>query len=335
MDIEHLLKPISSELPCGPDIDDFELEKGLYEIFSQLKAKLDGEMKNGMLQPPKWRDIQESAVGLAASTKHLHLGVILTESGLLNEGFAGFRDGLRIIDCWSRDFWPHLYPREIRHTLIDSLASPRFLLKPKRVHIAKAAGGSFCFEDYEAALENKDSADNDTANHARLVLGVFKDTPRDQHVQNLALIEASLDHARAIESTFDDLGGSEESVNLSNLRDLLSRMAAALRPLATEVGVVENAANDTKEGGGAVTSASGFSIGGSIGSREQAAEQLEQIARFFEKSEPSSPLPYLLRRARRCVGKNFMELIDELATTKDHAHQVLSPSTGSEDSSIQ
>lgn len=335
MDIEHLLKPVSPELPCGPDIDDYELERGLYEAFSQLKAKLDGEMKNGMLQPPKWQDIQESAMALAASTKHLHLGAILTESGLMNEGFEGFRDGLRLIHCWSRDFWSQLYPREIRHTLIDSLASPRFLLKPKRVQIAKAAGGSFCFEDYEAALEDKDSADNDTANHAKLVLGVFKDTPREQHLQNLALIEASLEHARAIENTFDDLGGSVESVSLSNLRDLLSRMVTALRPLTTEVAMVASANGTTEGVGGAVVSASGFNFGGSIGSRDQAAEQLEQIARFFEKSEPSSPLPYLLRRASRCIGKNFMDLLDELATTKDHAQQVLSPVTGSEDSSIQ
>lgn len=335
MDIEHLLQPVSPELPCGPDIDDYELEKTQYETFSQLKAKLEGEMKNGVLQPPKWQDIQESALALAASTKHLHLGVILTESGLMNEGLEGFRDGLRLIHCWSRDFWPQLYPREIRHTLIDSLASPRFLLKPKRVQIAKAAGGSFCFEDYEAALEEKDSADNDTANHAKLVLGVFEDTPREQQVRNLALIEASLNHARAIENTFDDLGGSEESVNLSNLRDLLSRMSSALRPLITEAAMVASADGATESGGGAVAPASGFIMGGRIGSREQAADQLEQIARFFEESEPSSPLPYLLRRARRCIGKNFMDLIDELATTKDHAQQVLSPIIGGEDSSIQ
>ncbi len=97
MDIEPLLNPVSPELPCGPDVDDYDAEKDLYEAFSQLKVQLEGEMKNGELQSPRWPAIQEKALELATKTKHLHLAVILTESGMMNEGLAGFRDGLSLI----------------------------------------------------------------------------------------------------------------------------------------------------------------------------------------------------------------------------------------------
>lgn len=333
MDIEPLLSPISAELPCGPDADEFEEQKSLYEAFSQLKAKLEGEMKNGVLQPPKWPEIQEAALSLAASTKHLHLGAILAESGLMNEGFAGFRDGLRLIHFWCRDFWPHLYPREVRHTLIDSLSSPRFILKPMRVQIARAEGGSFSFEDYEKAVEEKQSPDNDIANHGRLVLGVFQATPREQHLNNLAIIEDALSHVNAIEEISYELGGSAEAMNLVKLRELLERMIDALKPLSAEAEAVagEGESSAVQPTGG-MSAATGPGFGGAIASRAQAAQQLEQIAQFFEKSEPSSPLPYMLRRASRCIGKNFMDLLDELATTKEHATQVLSPITEVQDS---
>jgi len=325
MDIEHLLHPVSPEQPCGPDLDDYDLEKDLYEAFSQLKVRLEGEMKKGELQAPRWPDIQVSALELASKTKHLHLAVILTESGLMTEGLSGFRDGLKLIHSWTRDFWPHLYPLDVRNTLIESLASARFLLKPKRVQLAKGPGGSFSFEDHERAIENRDSADTELSNQARLVLGTFQDTPRGVHVENLEVVSEALEHARQIEELFDSQGGLENSVNLADLRDLLSRMSGVLKPLAMEPENEKGEASSTKGSDSATSDTDFIASGTKVTSRQQAAEQLERIACFFEQNEPSSPMPYLLRRAQRCIGRNFLELIDELAQTKDQALQILSP----------
>ena len=332
MDIVPLLHPVSPDLPCGPDVDDYETEKELYEEFSQLKAKLEGEMKNGVKQSPRWADIQQEAFSLAAKTKHLHLAVILTECALMTEGMKGFRDGLHLIREWIQNFWQDLYPREDRHTCVDSLANRKFLIKPRRLQFAKADGGSFSFEEHETALENLESADPDTANQARLVLGVFRDTPCEFHAQNLACIEAAADHVHQIEALFEAQGGADNFVNLVELRHLLERMVEVVTPFASppqeESTAATNDANQTAN----FTTGIQSNFGSGVSSRAQAAEQLERIAQFFEKSEPSSPLPYLLRRARRCIGKSFMELLDELASTKDHAMQVLlSPEGASEE----
>jgi type VI secretion system protein ImpA len=40
---------------------------------------------------------------------------------------------------------------------------------------------------------------------------------------------------------------------------------------------------------------------------------LEKISRYYERAEPSSPVPILMERARRLVHANFMELIEDLA----------------------
>jgi type VI secretion system protein ImpA len=329
MDIDSLLEPVSPERPCGPDPEDYESDKELYEAFSQLKAKLDGEMKNGVKQPPRWLEVQKEALQLAARTKHLHLAVVLADCGLTLEGFSGFNEGLRLIRIWCENYWDNLYPLEVRHTLVDSLSYPRFLTKPRRIALAKGPGGTFSFEDYENALEDERSDNSEAANQARLVLGTFQTHPRDQHAANLCVIEQALENVRAIESIFEDRL-PDEPANLMDLRDLLNRMAEAIRPMTTEP------SSDTEEASeveGAMPAGVGRqAISGSINTRQQASEQLESIARYFEKNEPSSPLPYLLRRARRCIGMSFMDLVDELASDKNHALQVLKPDHASEES---
>jgi type VI secretion system protein ImpA len=336
MDIDSLLPPLSDEAPCGPDADDFDTQPELYSALSQLETMISGEVRNGTLQPPRWAAIQEEALKLAAQSKHLRLAVILTESACLNEGLEGFRDGLRLLHEWVDAYWPHLYPREIRHTLIDSLSTSRFLVKPCRLILASGVGGSYSFEDLDSARVNLNSSDSEQANQARLVVGVFQSTPREKHARNHAALTEALEHAHQIENIFDDRGGSDDSVNLADLRDCLKRMATALEPYATEpetTAVTGNSGGgDSAPGSGPSSRGESIEAFGSVDSRKKAAEQLEQIAQFFERNEPSSPIPFMLRRAKRCIGKNFMELIHDLSTDAANAKLILSPEEGSENS---
>ncbi len=56
----------------------------------------------------------------------------------------------------------------------------------------------------------------------------------------------------------------------------------------------------------------GMPAAGRVASREQAIRSLEQLIRYFETAEPSSPVPSILRRAKKLVGKDFWEVIQEL-----------------------
>jgi type VI secretion system protein ImpA len=40
---------------------------------------------------------------------------------------------------------------------------------------------------------------------------------------------------------------------------------------------------------------------------------IDRICAYYERYEPSSPVPLLLQRARRLVDKNFMEILQDLA----------------------
>ena len=55
------------------------------------------------------------------------------------------------------------------------------------------------------------------------------------------------------------------------------------------------------------------SVPGEINSRDDVERALGQIIAFYERTEPSSPIPHLARRVQRMVHMDFMELMSEIA----------------------
>jgi type VI secretion system protein ImpA len=50
-----------------------------------------------------------------------------------------------------------------------------------------------------------------------------------------------------------------------------------------------------------------------IGSRDDVVKCLDLVITFYDRTEPSSPIPHLARRVRRMVHMDFMELMEDLA----------------------
>jgi len=57
----------------------------------------------------------------------------------------------------------------------------------------------------------------------------------------------------------------------------------------------------------------GRSLSGSIESRNDALRAIDMVCEYLERTEPTNPAQLLLRRARKLVNKNFVELVRELA----------------------
>jgi type VI secretion system protein ImpA len=51
---------------------------------------------------------------------------------------------------------------------------------------------------------------------------------------------------------------------------------------------------------------------GEINSRDDVVQQLDRLCEYYRRNEPSSPVPMLLRRAKRLVAKDFMDIIRDL-----------------------
>ena len=148
MDLQHLRKPVSDTAPCGAD-----LENNNDPRWGQLNTLAAGEKREGITQPPKWPDVRDLALELAAETRHLRLGVILTECATFIDGLPGLAEGLGLLRSWCENFWDHVYPageiedqRDFRPPVIESLNYPSFLVRLKNVPVSQSAGGRFSID---------------------------------------------------------------------------------------------------------------------------------------------------------------------------------------------
>jgi predicted component of type VI protein secretion system len=65
--------------------------------------------------------------------------------------------------------------------------------------------------------------------------------------------------------------------------------------------------------GGDAAAGEGAAAGGAVKSRQDAIRALDAVAEFFKRTEPSSPIPMFLARAKRLVSKDFLEVLADIA----------------------
>lgn len=130
---------------------------------------------------------------------------------------------------------------------------------------------------------------------------------------NLAAMEAVL---------AEKLGSNGSGVSFGELTKFLERVKKSLEGADA---APEEAADEDREEGGAematqtdaarpATAQAPPSGGqGTITSRKDVERYLDLIIAFYERTEPSSPIPHLARRMRRMVPMDFVELMEEIA----------------------
>jgi type VI secretion system protein ImpA len=63
-----------------------------------------------------------------------------------------------------------------------------------------------------------------------------------------------------------------------------------------------------------------LSSDGEVRSREDVVKLLHKVCQYYDRAEPSSPVPLILKRAIRLTGMDFMEIINDL--TPDAISQI-------------
>jgi type VI secretion system protein ImpA len=74
-----------------------------------------------------------------------------------------------------------------------------------------------------------------------------------------------------------------------------------------------------------------YKFDGKIRTREEAILALDGVCAYYAENEPSSPLPMLIRRAKRLASKSFIEILqDLLPDSVDRAQSLRGPEQGNE-----
>ena len=322
-----LLQPIRDDSPCGENLDDTPV-LGMfdaYQLFGQTTLEPEPAIpgqpvpKNPVKnRPPDWADIKGKALEALQKSKDLRLLAHLGTAVLRTDGLPAFARTVGVASHWLDSYWDQTYP------LVDSDGIPRqSALNCFCDPVAVVDGlrrtplvdnrrlGRFSLRDVEIASGTLQPTDSESRPSSAQIDAAFDEMPLVELQALAASVKEASEALRRIDHKMRDEVGNEAAPSFEALWGQLTKVGQVVqqqlgrRPDAA-------AALDSPAGEGAPLAAPAASIG-AISSRADAIRALDAVSLFFQKTEPSSPVPLLLARAKGLVSKTFIEILADLA----------------------
>lgn len=225
---------------------------------------------------------------------------------------------------------------ETRVAAVAGLSGQGFdgtLLQPlrKTILFRRPDGSPFGLWQYQASLELSGIAETERRTQ-RIAAGVvpFEDVEKEARIAGPAhwstqrdAVTKALTAWEAMGRLLDEKAGAV-SPSGNRVRDILQLMLDTCNRFAPEL-AVDAAPEAAPETAGAVpTGPAGVaSAPGVISSRDQALRQLGEIAGWFKRNEPNSPIAYTLDEAVRRGRMTWPELVAELIPDETARHALL------------
>ena len=325
IDVENLLSEIAAAAPCGEDL---EYDPTFAEMEKLAQETPERQYGDTIIpaEPPDWRGVRRTALTLLERTRDLRVAVYLTRALLHVDGLAGFADGLALVDGAIERYWASVYPQlnpeddndpTLRVNTIVALCDPETTLRALRETplVSSRTLGRFSLRDIQIAagvltpMATNDQAELPTQ---AKINGAFQEASLEDVQATAVAVAEAMARVEGIESRLTDLIGVTQAPDLSELVRVLKEIRQALVEQLQQRGagpVTEEPALETspESGGGQRL------VVGEIASREDAMRMLDRICEYFNRYEPSSPVPFLLKRARTLVTKDFMAILRDLA----------------------
>ncbi|MFT3867649.1 MAG: type VI secretion system ImpA family N-terminal domain-containing protein [Nibricoccus sp.] len=280
---------------------------------------------------PDWTHVEKRCVELLEVSRDLRVAVFYAAAMLRVHGFAGFAQGLYAIKelLGAKEYcaYPQLDATDTmveRWYTVVGLSAPykrdgdflRIVEGLRNVPLVKTNAWTFCFREVLAARNKAGGADVTLLERMR---AEWRSVPAGERGEASAALTAAIAETGEIERLL--IEQTPESLAPSNggLRPLQTLMQE-LRGLAEFVGEAVVQKKNEKVAAKAEVK---ISMQDGIHTRADAVRVLHEVAEFFRKTEPASPVPYFVDRAARLVDRDFLGLLDELAPDALPAFQSL------------
>jgi type VI secretion system protein ImpA len=327
IDLEALLQPVDDENPCGADLEDFVFDPGYTELERMAQGKPEQVMGDEVIpaEEPDWRAVRKKALELSKQVRSLRVAVFLTKALCARDGIAAMCEGLQLVHGLMEKYWDEVEPlidegdaTERLHTLAE-LASEEGLLHLIRqaLLVSSPAIGKFTVRDYLIASEKLKAPKGEDVVSLTTINQALMDCDLPELQGKLEAIDLSLATVDGIEKLFNEKLSPNHLIDL----DPFSRLFKEVRPVIQEVlgrrGIAVESTDSGESAQPSATSGSGPArepASGEIQSREDVVRMLDRITEYYNKNEPSSPVPLLLQRAKRLVSADFMSIIKDIAS---------------------
>lgn len=323
IDIDDFLKDIDPDNVCG---DDLQYDPLFIELEREIKGKPEQQMGDTVVdaEPPNWRDIKKHSEALLSRTLDLRVLICYLRSLLALEGFSGLQDGLTLIRTAVEKRWDSIYPQldpeddndpTERINVLMSLCDNETLLKllQKTPLVESKSLGRFNFRDISIASGKSTATSNEKEVSQATLDGAIQDSELDHLQQTFQAITTSLDDVNQLESLVTDYVGVSDAPSFIELRTLLKDSKAFLSAALETRGVSDESVVEENVSEGDTAVASTKSIAGVINNNQDVTKTLNLVCDYYKKHEPSSPVPMLIERAIRLVGKSFMDALKDIA----------------------
>jgi type VI secretion system protein ImpA len=323
LDLEQLLSAVSEEEPAGPDLE--------YDpLFGEMERAAEGKQEQQFgdtiipAEEPEWRELKEKSLKIVEQSKDLRAAIHLTRAMIHTDGFDGLSDGLALTKGYLDNYWDSVHPQldpdddndpTLRINTLINICDPfDYLAGINKIPVVSSAVmGKFSYRDIQIATGSLQASESDPQDLSTdQIIAAFRESPDEQNQKTLSEINRAIECVSAIESRLNELIGIDQSPNLSAMSKLLKQIGdeVAQRSGLETTSVSEE---NIDEAGSAVVSQSQPAAPGTINSRDDVIKTLDLITHYYEKNEPSSPIPLLLDRAKRLVKMDFHEIVQDLA----------------------
>jgi len=312
---EDLLREISPEEPCGADL---EYDPDFVALEQASLGKEEQQVGDSIIpaEEADWRTVKSKAIDLFNKTKDLRVGVYLARALVSTDGLVGLHDGLNLVHGLLERYWDHLHPTldpddandpTLRVNTLQNLFGQETMLRPVReMELVSVKGiGRFSFRDVLVAEGKMQAPQADTSPPGLAEIeAAFMGCDLEGLKETAEAAQESIQLVESIESTLTNKVGHTQAVGFSPLADLLKEMQVLLAAQLVRRGV--GVAEGEAEG-------AGRSVTGEVNSREDVMRVLDKACDYFRRHEPSSPVPMLLKRAKKLMSKEFLEIVRDLA----------------------
>ncbi|MDB5781384.1 type VI secretion system protein TssA [Caballeronia mineralivorans] len=327
-----LLDPVSASSPCGDDL----LFSSDFDAVQQARRFDDPSLDQGEwvteIKEADWPFvIERSTALLKTQTKDLRLAVWLTEALAMRNGLPGLTDGFTLLKGLCERFWDHVHPLLEGDDAEYRLGNVAWLVGRsaellRGVALTDAGGERYSALDWEVATHAAQAVKRDPEHADDIMRGKpsveaieasRRATPTSFYAALLGQLAAFEAAMLALEKELDHRAG-ESAPSFRRARDAyetvyrlaerfaresgVSAAAEAPKPVVREAPLrVEPSFEQQAVAPGReepvfmsipiTASASGAQA------RAQAVAQLREVAAFFRRTEPHSPVAYLADKA--------------------------------------
>lgn len=369
IDLEEYLRPISEENPSGESLR----YSGIYDEIKEARREDEdlalgnlGQWKYDMKAADYRKVIELASNALITQTKDLQIAVWFSEALTKVNGFVGLRDSLKLVSGLQEIFWETLFPEidegdmEGRANAIASLdkqTASAIRGKP----ITEGEGLTWLNWEESTRFDIPDSMDAVEYNDRQRFEELKKQAEAENRVTGerwrkaraltrrafceetyFVLNECWTEYEnlnRVIEEKFD----RNQAPGLGELRKSLDDLKTQVKRLLDEKRLEEPDPEDEKaegeqaegevsEDGTVMVAVAGKK--GPIQSRQDALKRLSEVAEYFRKNEPHSPVSYLINRAVKWGSMPLESWLQDVIKDESiisQLRQTLGFNTGSDD----